>query len=130
MYQDQNVAFALHIKLYRDDKRQVVIRAFDDSSWDEAGRVKLEIEVKHGRKVIFPRGQLYCALHGSSNSDEAKELVMSTVAMRPGDTDEEYFADYTPEQLAWASEHGEEIRSEAQARYCDPETGEVRKKKK
>jgi hypothetical protein len=94
--------------------------------WDSAGRVKLTVEVKHGQDVIFPVGQLCCALHGSSDGMAAKELVMSLVAMKPGDTDRDYFADYTPEQLAWATEHGEALDMEREARYCDA-NGAVRK---
>lgn len=54
---------------------------------------------------------------------EAKEGVLSLVAMKPGDTDEEYFADYTEEQLAFAKEYGEALSCEREARYCNPETG-------
>lgn len=46
--------------------------------------------------------------------------------MKPGDTDEGYFESYTAAQLAWALQFGEDIDLERQARYCDPETGEVR----
>src|SRR5262245_54308880 len=95
------------------------------SGWDEAGRVKLTVEVRHGNRVIFPAGQLYCALHGSSDGIEARELIMSLVAMRPGDTDRDYFDGYTPEQLAWAERHGERIDMERERRYCDRD-GNVR----
>jgi hypothetical protein len=46
--------------------------------------------------------------------------------MRPGDTDRDYFADYTPEQLAWAEQHGEALSIEREARYCDA-NGNVKK---
>ena len=89
------------------------------SGWDSAGRIKLTCEVKHGTKVIFPAGQLYCALHGASDSIAAKELAMPLVAMRPGDTDADYFADYTPEQLEWVTEHGEALDTARETRYCE-----------
>jgi hypothetical protein len=47
--------------------------------------------------------------------------------MRPGDTDAEYFADYTEDQLDWARSNGEGLSCEREYRYCDPETGAVRK---
>jgi hypothetical protein len=128
-----NVAFTLRIKLARD-AMQITITAFDgpiqnkhgwSSGWDSAGRVRLTCEVKHGSEVIFPAGQLTCALHGCSDSIEAKELVMSLVAMQPGDADADYFADYTPEQLAWVEQHGEALGIEREARYCD-EDGNIR----
>ncbi|HEY6117460.1 MAG TPA: hypothetical protein VI172_16020 [Candidatus Dormibacteraeota bacterium] len=132
-----STAFTLRVRLYspQHDKRLVTIAAFDgpipnafgwSSGWDSAGRVKLTVEVRHGGKVIFPVGRLCCALHGSSDGIAAKELVMSLVAMRPGDTDADYFAGYTPEQLAWVTEHGEALGIEREARYCD-EDGNPRK---
>lgn len=145
-----NIAFTLRIRLYRPeyDARIVTITAYNGflpadidesgtgrsgsnpygwtSGWDSAGRVKLTCEVKQGSEVIFPAGQLRCALHGCSDGIEAKELVMSLVAMRPGDTDADYFADYTPEQLEWVTAHGEALGMEREHRYCD-ESGNVRK---
>lgn len=138
-----NIAFTLRIRLYRPehDPRLVTITAFDGhnpndpsetggwrSGWDSAGRVKLTCEVKHGGKVIFPVGRLHCALHGSSDGIEARELVMSLVAMHPsagGGEGEDYYADYTPEQLAWVEAHGEALDMERMHRYCD-EDGNVR----
>lgn len=125
-----NVAFTLRIPLRSNlaPVGRVTITAYDDlvPQWDSAGRVRLTVEVKHGRAVIFPKGQLTCALHGTSDGIKAKELVMALVAMRPGDTDADYFEDYTAEQLAWVTEHGEAIGIEREARYCD-QNGEVRK---
>jgi hypothetical protein len=122
-------AFTLRIRLYRreHDARLVTITAYDDlvPGWDSAGRVRLTCEVKHGRAVVFPKGQLTCALHAASDGIKAKGLVMSLVAMRPGDTDADYFADYTPDQLAWVTEHGEALSMERETRYCD-ENGNVR----
>jgi len=36
----------------------------------------------------------------------ARELI-GFLCLRPGDTDDEFFEKYTPEQLAWAKQHGE-----------------------
>lgn len=125
--------FTLRVRLYtrEHDARCITIRAYDDMvpSWDEAGRVRLTCEVKHGREVIFPKGQLYCALHGTSDGIAARELIMSLVGMAPdagGGEGEDYYADYTPEQIAWANEHWEALACEREARYCD-ENGNPRK---
>lgn len=108
-----------------NDNRKIVIYTYDDLGWDSAGRVKLSVEVRHGGKVIFPRGQLYCALHGSSDGVKARELVLSLVAMKPGDTDADYFNAYTPDQKDWVEAHGDAISSERESRYCD-ENGNIR----
>ena len=93
----------------------VIIDAYDRPAFDRPWA--LEVEVRHEGKVIFPRGQLYCGAaalgeRDAQDSDVAKELVMSLVGMKPGDTDRDYFADYTAEQLAWAEAHGEAINLE------------------
>lgn len=126
-------AFTLKIKPFTSfhDCRQIVIRAFDDMTpqWDFAGRIRLTVEVRHGGKVIFPKGQLYCALHGSSDGIEAKELVCLLVGMHPsagGGEEADYYSDYTPEQLEWVEAYGEHIDRVRSDRYCDPETGSCR----
>jgi hypothetical protein len=45
--------------------------------------------------------------------------------MRPGDTDDDYFDSYTPEQLAFVEEYGEALGYVRQSRYCD-ENGNVK----
>lgn len=121
MCTDPNVAFTLRIRLCHGDSRLVVIRAWDNAGWDSAGRIKLNVEVRHGGKVIFPKGQLHCALHGTSDGTAARELVMSLVAMQPGDAEEDYFADYTPDQLDWVTRYGGALGCERESRYCDVE---------
>ena len=124
-------AFTLRVRLSREAP-SIVIRAYDDyfrPSWDSAGRVRLAVEVLQDGEVIFPLGQLYCAVHGASDGNSAKELVMSLVGMAPaarGGEGPEYYADYTADQLAWADMHHEMLGCERERRYCDPTTGMVR----
>ncbi len=123
---DPNIAFILKVRL-RTDEPAIVIVAYDDMvpNWDSAGRQRLTVEVRQGGKVIFPKGQLYGAHHGSSDGVAAREHVMSLVAMKPGDTDDEYFTDaqYTPEQLEWAEHNGDGLSYEREYRYCDTNSG-------
>ena len=106
--------------------RGVTIRAFDGGPAGTHHRI--DVEVRADGKLVFPRGATYCAVPGHTPIDgiDARETVLSLVAMKPGDTDEEYFASYTPEQLAFAVEHGEEIDTVRSERYCD-ENGNVRR---
>ena len=73
-----------------------------DAGYDHAGRIKLNVEVKRGKEVLFPKGQLYCALHGTSDGIKARELVLSMVAEGFGE-----------------SKYNELLAYEAQYRYCD-----------
>jgi hypothetical protein len=45
--------------------------------------------------------------------------LMGFLTLRPGDTDDEYFDRYTPDQLAFADEHGEFLGLEVEMRFGD-----------
>lgn len=127
-----NVAFTLRIRLYtrEHDSRLITITAYDDQWSMQGTHGRVDLEVRHGSTVVFPRGVLWIGIpkglgHGS-DSLYAKEAAMSCVAIKPGDTDDEHFSGYTPEQLAWVTEHGEALDIERESRYSD-EKGSVRK---
>jgi len=113
---DPNHLFTLRVKRFKEPS--VVIYAFDGGG-QRPNHTRIDVEVRQGGKVIFPRNALYCATPGCIDDDSAKELVMSLVAMRPGDTDRDYFDSYTPAQREWAERNGEELSCEREARYCD-----------
>ena len=119
--------FTLRVKPFRVGET-ITIRAFDANRTDSTGHSRIDVEVREGSTVVFPRGALYCGVPCGTTVDgvEARELVLSLVAMKPGDTDEEYFADYTEEQRAFADTYGEILNLARHARYCD-ENGNVRK---
>lgn len=125
MKQDPNVAFTLRVPLGRST---VTIVAYDDLPADYRGAFQMTCEVRHEGKVIFPRGQLTCALSPGKSTDEihARELIMSLVAMAPDagtGVDDDYWQGYTPDQLAWVNAHWEELDMVRQDRYCDPRDG-------
>lgn len=97
-----------------------VIRAYDANHTDpKTGHMRIDAELVFNGKRIFQRGDTYCAVNQwtAIDSDAAKALVLSLFAMKPGDTDADYFASYTPEQLEFASDHGEELTCEREARF-------------
>jgi hypothetical protein len=104
-----------------------IIRVWD-AGRQEPNHTRLDCELRWNGVAVFPRGAAWCGVAGQHSIDgnAARSLVLSLFAMRPGDTDAEYFDSYTPEQLAWATEHGEELSWESQARYCD-ENGDVQR---
>ena len=115
MYEQLNVAFTLRLRPWRD-RPTIVVRVWDDAY------PRLDVEVRQGGRAVFPRGQLYCGLPrggGGHSSDGAyaRRLVCDLVGMAPGDTDADYFASYSEEQLAWARANGEAVRCEGEVRY-------------
>ena len=89
------------------------------STWAAGERVGLDIEVRSNGRTIFRRGQLYVGLAPDMTTDgpEARSLVLSAVAMVPGDTDEEYFENYTPAQREWAEANEERLSMIRYDRY-------------
>jgi hypothetical protein len=117
---DQTLLFVLRLKPYTRKKR-IEIKAWDrpDPADNPTGHSYIDVEVKHGAAVIFPRGQLYCGVNQwtATDGEAAKALVLSLVAMKPGDTDEDYFEGYSDDQKAWANEYGDVISMTASYRY-------------
>lgn len=74
--------------------------------------------LQDGRRTVLFQGEDFgCAPMDSIDSDAAVEGVMSFLTLRPGDTDDEYFADYTPEQLEYCSRHAEALSCEVERRF-------------
>jgi hypothetical protein len=122
--QEADFLFTLRVCVFASEPL-VVVNAFEGRNAGRGGmgsHNQIDVEVRQGGRVVFPRGQLYCGLPTFKSIDgpHARELVLSLVAMRPGDTDEDFFAHYTPEQLAWAERNADGV-SYAASRYAPKE---------
>src|ERR1700743_176418 len=116
--------FKLLCNVSHSSKSRVVIRAYESERRSDS-HTYIDIEVRFQGSVIFPKGNLYVGIPNGTTIDGiyAKDAVLACVAMRPGDTDPDYFDDYTPAQLSFATTYGEELSLIREYRYCDPETG-------
>lgn len=112
---------------YRLASGPIEITAWD-GGFQAPNHTRIDCELKQAGKVIFARGDTYCATPGCIDDNAAKELVTSLFAMRPGETDAEYFDSYTLEQREWAEDNGELLSLLGSDRYCD-ENGNVRRSK-
>lgn len=71
-----------------------------------------------GKAVTLFEGEDHgCPLHTAIDSDDAVRSIMTFLTLRPGDTDEEFFGDYTPEQLEYANQHAEALSLEVMNRF-------------
>jgi hypothetical protein len=73
---------------------------------------------QHARP-IFEGEDFSCSPMDAIDSDASVRALMGFLTLRPGDTDEEYFERYTPEQLAFAETHAESLDAEVHARFGD-----------
>lgn len=86
-------------------------------------RVRMAYEFYDGDELIFAGDDFYPSPLFYFDSDESVAALLAFLAVRPGDTDDQYFKDYTPRQLAWADERAEELS----AYICDLEGSVVYK---
>lgn len=65
---------------------------------------------EHGRRtVLFEGADFGCSPLDAIDSDACIRSLMSFLTLRPGDTDSEYFEDYTAAQLAYCDAHAEAL---------------------
>lgn len=120
---DMSALFQLRMRM--SDGNRVVIDAKEGPyTYSDTGHTRLDVRVRCGAKgkplrEIFPFGATYCGVsrYTSIDGDDAKALVLSLVSMKPGDTDADYFANYTGLQLAFADEYSDEITMISEYRF-------------
>jgi hypothetical protein len=70
-------------------------------------------------RVLFEGEDYHCAPGHAIDSSEAVAGLMGFLTLKPGDTDEDYFKDYTPEQLEYCAQWAEALSCEVSALYGD-----------
>lgn len=79
------------------------LRVYDLFKRDSYGKNVLSYEFKVGRKVIFSGNDFHCSPSQSIDSLEVAYCILSFLCLKPGDTDKDYFENYTKEQMDWAN---------------------------
>lgn len=87
------------IKTWR--KSGFTLRLWDTGKRDWRGQTKLDYELKDGRKVVFAGDDFAGSPMHADDSRETVAALLGFLTLKPGDTDADYFEQYTPEQLAW-----------------------------
>src|SRR5208283_5328520 len=75
------------------------LAAWDTNHTDSRGKSILGYRLKMDGKPIFQGEDFHCSPMHCIDSDETVKAIMSFLTLRPGDTDSEYFDNYTPSQL-------------------------------
>lgn len=68
-------------------------------------------------RTLFEGEDFACSPMCVIDSDECVASLMGFLTLRPGDTDAEYFANYTEAQLDFASQHAEALGMEVMNRF-------------
>ena len=99
---------------------RLVMWATDKTDW--RGQIKIAYQLSYkaidGKRVVVFEGADFCGspLH-ADDSDETVKSLLHFLTLRPGDTDSEYFQDYTAEQVVWCTQHAEGLSCAVYARF-------------
>lgn len=109
---------------------QFSLWTFDTGKSDAAGRTqvaylfKMSTYVWHSSKrlrghtrTIFAGTDFYCSPLHAIDSDACVKSLMTFITLRPGDTDAEYFKDYSEAQRDFAEQHAEALSLEVLHRF-------------
>lgn len=88
----------------------------DTGRTDWRGVSVLAYELRSEGRVLFSGSVAGSPLH-AIDSDETMEGLMGFLTLRPGDTDREYFENYTQEQLNFCAQHAEALALEVERRF-------------
>lgn len=97
------------IKVWR--KAGFTLRMWDTGRRDSRGQANIAYELKDGRKVIFAGEDFSGSPMHADDSLATVACLLGFLTLKPGDTDLEYFANYTREQMSWCeSSRSDELR--------------------
>ena len=114
-----------------EDPLFVVRGRLGDGSWfsvrawegpQRGSHTTLFCELRTRDGVIFPRESSWVGIPGHRTIDGrlARETAISLFCVKPGDTDADFFADYTEAQLDFVNRYAEELSLWKADRYGDP----------
>ena len=97
------------------------LRVFDTGRYHRRGTSLLAYELRQherGRTTILFNGEEYSPspLH-ADDSDRSIAGLLGFLTLRPGDTDREYFTNYTPAQREFCDQHAEALEAEVYTRF-------------
>lgn len=94
--------------------------SFTLTMWEAVGGVRYRLTQREGhkRRVLFEGSDVECsAPHSAIDSDEAVRVLMNFLTLRPGDTDWEYFENYTDSQREFCDQRAEDLACEVMRRF-------------
>lgn len=94
------------------------LKLYDTGRIDCRGQSKLAYSFRPiDGEVLFEGDDFAGSPLHADDSDETLRSLVGFLTLRPGDTDREYFADYTPEQLALCRSGAEYLSLWADAEF-------------
>jgi hypothetical protein len=103
-----------HIRTWTDpDGNGYRLELYDTYRQHRYGQELLAYQFFHKDKLIFDGADFGCSPMDAIDSDRCIAGLLSFLSLRPGDTDPEYFANYTETQHEFARSEGETLSTYA-----------------
>ncbi len=98
---------AEHIRTWTEGAFRLEL--YDTWTSDRYGKCVLGYKFFHNDVLVFEGNDFCPSPLYSIDGDATVAALLSFLALRPGDTDREYFADHSEAQVAFSVAHGEEL---------------------
>jgi hypothetical protein len=85
------------------------LELYDTCQTDRYGKSVLAYQFFHNGTLIFEGADFHASPLHAIDGDQTVAGLLHFLSLQPGDTDPDYFDDYTPEQLAFARQEGESL---------------------
>src|SRR5579864_2603979 len=92
-----------------------VLTTWDTGRRDEYRKHILAYRLSMGDVVLFEGDDYHPSPGWALDANETIACLMGFLTLKPGDTDEEYFAEYTPQQLDYCARYAEALSCEVTA---------------
>jgi hypothetical protein len=93
----------------RDELEGYRLELYDTLTTDRYGKSVLAYRFFHRGRLLFAGADFHGSPLHAVDADATVAGLLAFLSLKPGDTDPEYFEDYTPEQLAFARAEGENL---------------------
>jgi hypothetical protein len=74
------------------------------------GPTPIGYRLYHDGQLIFQGDDIAVPAGQSLDGDQTVRVVLNFLTQRPSDVEPDYFARYTPTQLAWRDQHAEDLQ--------------------
>jgi hypothetical protein len=110
MFDSDNHLRNVTLRPYRDPAISFTLNTFDSGRTDDLGKSILEYQFQGpDGKVLFEGDNFACSPMNAIDSDDCVRDILAFLTLKPGDTDSEYFQNYTQAQLDFVNEHAETL---------------------
>lgn len=108
---EDNILRRVRLAPYTDQTRAFILTTFDQNRTDSLGKnvIGYTFQKEGETDPIFEETELACSPMHAIDSDETLRSCLTFICLRPGDTDPDYFDNYTDRQKAFCDEDAETL---------------------